>query len=189
MDREQIEKRSFLSRLYSLEQDHHELQTEKQDWIKEKQYVYEQLTFYQKQHADWHIEKRALIGRIHMLEQVLYSMTDELVAHEEQNEKKELVHGTKIRFRYKGVVIDGIVREIKQVVTDDTEKYILHLHEGDWENSSYRHASDSIYHLGELTPGGKITCQIHGQEKQCVIKEIKQRSDKIWLRQVCLYVE
>jgi hypothetical protein len=189
MDREQIEKRSFLGRLYSLEQEKNQLHTEKQNWIKEKQCVYDQLYSYQKQQSDWAIEKRALIGRIHMLEHVIYSMTDELVAQEEQNEKNELEHGTKIRFRYKGVVIDGIVREIKQIVTDDTEKYILHLHEGDWENSSYRHASDPINHLGELVPGDKIACRIHGEEKQCTVKEIKQRSDKIWLRQVCLYVE
>lgn len=188
MDREHIEKRSFLSRIFLLEQEKNELHIEKQEWMKEKQYIHEQLYSYQKQQTDWTIEKRALIARIQVLEQVVYSMTDELVAQEEQNEKNELENGTKIRFRYKGVLIDGIVREIKQV-TDETEKYILHLHEGDWENTSYRHVSDSIYHLGELTPGGKITCRIHGEEKQCTIKEIKQRSDKIWLRQVCLYVE
>jgi len=188
MDREQVEKRSFLSRIYSLEIEKNELQTEKQDWMKEKQYIYEQLNSYQKQQTDWAIEKRAFVGRIHMLEQVLYSMTDELAAQEEQNEKNELENGTKIRFRYKGVVLDGVIREVKQV-SDDTEKYILHLHEGDWENTTFRHVSDSIYHLGELTPGGKITCRIHGEEKHCTVKEIKQRSDKNWLRQVCLYVE
>lgn len=186
MDRDQIEKRSYLSRIHVLEQEQHEFQKEKHDWLKERQSLCDQVKSLHNQQSEWWIERRSFLGRISLLEQVICSLTDEM-GTTEQETSHELTHGTKIRFRYRGVTIDGIVKEMKKMEDD---RLVFHLHEGDWENSLFRHSvQENVFHLGDVSLNSSITCLIHGEEKKGVIKEIKHRSEKAWLRQLCLYVE